>query len=828
MLAKTLLTPRARLFWLFFIAFAPLAYLAGSLLVARYDPIAQADFQYDRPQLVSIASGIATEHGLDVRDWTSFLKTGWDNSLLLYYRVRADSDRESLRRVAPPTWVQVQLRSPDGKEGFEVTLTPEGALTGFRHRLPTPTGTPLDAIPEAEARAMATTAFGKWPIPPSASATGPELREDRSQDRVTRRYTWKVKFESRPELNVSYIASVVGKHLVSENFSGTLDDAFLKEYKLLKGFSLNISGRRISGVTLINLIVYYLAVAVVFIFGLYRFVQRARQRELSYQRIAVLTFVIAALFLSIILITDVATFDPASQGTPLWPIYIFGTLSYVFMGLFVAVAYGSGEGDLREAYPGKLTSLDALLTGRVFSRNVARSVVVGTAFGGWALLLANVVPFLWRNQPFAGARIENLDFIVGRIPWLSPSVVWPLDVVFTAVTGLLLPLPFLHRRFRSPMVVLGLLAIYAWVAGTGSASTFTPWAGAALIGVVKAATLLVPFFKFDLLSSLVGLASTTYMTASVHFVAQPSSSLQRSGVIALGIGVTFLLVEIYFSYRGRLMVEEEVGPQYAKFLAERLSLQAEVSAAREAQIRLLPQTLPQTDTFSIAAECRPAHEVGGDFYEVFQLDEDRIGIFMAEGGGRGLASALAIAFAKGFLMPKIAGTARGDDSPMEIVRSLQSRLQQTLASDEGMGFVYAVLDSADKTLRYARTGSYPRLVIGTPGDAALSTPQETETRFQVGGGETGKVSSSFSVLSGMSELVGGDCLLVFTDGIVAATADDSGPVEQSLWRSISREGTDSPAKLRKALQGAIDASSKRAQRAGITDDLTALVVRFTS
>jgi sigma-B regulation protein RsbU (phosphoserine phosphatase) len=52
---------------------------------------------------------------------------------------------------------------------------------------------------------------------------------------------------------------------------------------------------------------------------------------------------------------------------------------------------------------------------------------------------------------------------------------------------------------------------------------------------------------------------------------------------------------------------------YAKHLAERVSMQAEVSAAREAQKRLMPERLPSLRNFSIAARCHPAHEVGGDF-----------------------------------------------------------------------------------------------------------------------------------------------------------------------------------------------------------------------
>lgn len=764
---------------------------------------------------------------MDVHGWSSYLRAGFDNSLILYYRLRPGSGDEQLRRIATQTWVQVLFRSPDGRETFEVSVTPDGFPTGFRRRNP-PTGDVADSG-EPAARVLATAALSKWALPAGSRLSEPEVTEDRGQDAITRRYVWKVQLEARPEVDLSYTAEVSRNKLSAERFNTTLSEDFLRAHKLEGGIALRVNGRRVSGLTLVTLIIYYLAIAIVFILGLYRFVQRARQRELSYQRIAVLTFVIATLFLSVILLTDVASFANASQSAPIWPVFVFGTLSYIFMGLIVAAAYGSGEGDIREAYPGKLTSLDALLTGRVFSRNVARSVVMGAAFGGWGLLLANLVPFFWRNSLAAGTQIELLDFIVSRVPWLSPLVIWPFDVVFTSVIGLLLPLPFLRRRLKNPRTVLLLLTIYAWVAGTGAASSFTPWTGAALIGVVKAAILLVPFFRFDLLTALVALAAPTFVSSSIHLVAQPSASLSRAGLISLGIGLTFLAIEFFFSYRGRLLREEEIGPQYARFLAERLSMQAEVSAAREAQIRLLPQTLPQSRQFMIAAECRPAHEVGGDFYEVFQLDDDRLGIFMAEGGGKGLASALSIAFAKGFLLPKITGPARGDDSPVEIVRSLQSRIKQTLDSDANMGIVYAVIDSSDMTVRYARTGAYPRMLVGrTDANASASEalePQEMETKFKVPAGSREQSPETFSVISGITDVKRGDYIVFFTDGLATALSESGTSPSQSVWRSISNEEMDSYEKLQKSVQTTIESTSKRAQKAGLADDLTTLVVR---
>jgi hypothetical protein len=76
------------------------------------------------------------------------------------------------------------------------------------------------------------------------------------------------------------------------------------------------------------------------------------------------------------------------------------TMSYVLIGLFMGLAYGSGEGDIRESYPGKLTSLDALITGKLFSRNVSRSYLIGLAMGGWLSFLGN-----WSSFPGRASRV---------------------------------------------------------------------------------------------------------------------------------------------------------------------------------------------------------------------------------------------------------------------------------------------------------------------------------------------------------------------------------------------------------------------------------------
>jgi hypothetical protein len=61
-----------------------------------------------------------------------------------------------------------------------------------------------------------------------------------------------------------------------------------------------------------------------------------------------------------------------------------------------------------------------------------------------------------------------------------------------------------------------------------------------------------------------------------------------------------LAIEAFLSFRGISYQEGEVRPLYAQNLAERLSMQAEIGAAREVQVRLMPESLPKVAGLTLA------------------------------------------------------------------------------------------------------------------------------------------------------------------------------------------------------------------------------------
>jgi hypothetical protein len=305
---------------------------------------------------------------------------------------------------------------------------------------------------------------------------------------------------------------------------------------------------------------------------------------------------------------------------------------------------------------------------------------------------------------------------------------------------------------------------------------------------VLTATLLGAFFGMDLLAVIFGLGAFEVATSMARLMALSPSWLQLGAAVG-AIGLCFLVVEAWAALRGREYREEEVRPVYAGHMAERQLMQAELAAAREAQLHLLPKSVPEIRGLFITAACVPARIVGGDFYDFYPLGDNRLGIFIAEGGNRGIGAALSIALAKGFLMH----TVRRNLTPREVIQRLESTLGPLL---EGAGagaathVAYAVIDTAAGIIRYARTGDYPRVVVGS----TLSSEQ----KFEIPGSGT-------TLYEGHANLRTGDTVLLFTDGI-ARRVRTTGPT---------------------AADGILKALAKKRREHELEDDLTAVVVRIT-
>ncbi len=135
---------------------------------------------------------------------------------------------------------------------------------------------------------------------------------------------------------------------------------------------------------------------------------------------------------------------------------------------------------------------------------------------------------------------------------------------------------------------------------------------------------------------------------------------------------------------------------------ERQRLENEVEIAREVQQRLFPAKIPSAPGVELAAICRPARVVSGDYYDFIALDKTRVGIALADISGKGIFAALLMASLQAAL--RSTASFEGCAGTAEIVSRLNNHLFRNTTDDRYATLFYAVYDSEAKTLTYTNAG----------------------------------------------------------------------------------------------------------------------------
>jgi phosphoserine phosphatase RsbU/P len=137
-----------------------------------------------------------------------------------------------------------------------------------------------------------------------------------------------------------------------------------------------------------------------------------------------------------------------------------------------------------------------------------------------------------------------------------------------------------------------------------------------------------------------------------------------------------------------------------KQIIEKERLERELQVAAEIQTSILPQELPQHAGYDFGAVMVPARAVGGDFYDVFLLDGDRIGVVIGDVADKGVPSAIFMARTHALIMSEAAH----GGTPGEILRRTNRHLIQLAQSDLFVTVLFGVLDCATGKYDFARAG----------------------------------------------------------------------------------------------------------------------------
>ena len=234
----------------------------------------------------------------------------------------------------------------------------------------------------------------------------------------------------------------------------------------------------------------------------------------------------------------------------------------------------------------------------------------------------------------------------------------------------------------------------------------------------------------------------------------------------------------------------------------------ELRRAREIQQMLLPGTLPQPAGVQIAGAWQPAREVSGDYFDVIQLDKDRVGICIGDVAGKGITAALLMAN----LQASCRAFATADASPQLVCTRLNKFICANIASGKFVTFFYAVLDASSRTLSYENAGHSPGYLLHSDGT--------TET-LQGGGAVLG-VLPDWSYQSYATQLQSGDKLLLSTDGITEAANGLFEEFGDERLLQAARACDGSAAEIQRVVMQQVSAFCE----GNFHDDATLLVLRI--
>ncbi len=246
--------------------------------------------------------------------------------------------------------------------------------------------------------------------------------------------------------------------------------------------------------------------------------------------------------------------------------------------------------------------------------------------------------------------------------------------------------------------------------------------------------------------------------------------------------------------------------------AQRVRMNREIEIAREVQQRLFPQSLPEIKNVSLAGMCRPALEVGGDYYDLVELEDGHLGFAIGDVSGKGISAALIMASLRASLRGLIL------DDPGDLARMMQkvNRLvYEASSSSRYATFFFAIFKPDSRELRYVNAGHNPPILVReTSGEVV---------RLEACGPVVGMLPS-VDYDAKCLELAPGDLLIAYTDGISEAmTAEDEEWGEERMLAAARRQHAASAAEVLGEIFRAADAFTTGAEQ---HDDMTLLIMKL--
>jgi len=343
--------------------------------------------------------------------------------------------------------------------------------------------------------------------------------------------------------------------------------------------------------------------------------------------------------------------------------------------------------------------------------------------------------------------------------------------------------------------------------------------GEGMIGRVWQSGQPVCLSEFSEAPELANLRKSAFGTASV-MAASLSYGKQDLGVLALANGP----MGAPFS-QGDFVVFKSIAEQSAFALYnaiiysmanEKKRLDHDLEIARDIQRILLPAEAPAINGFEISGINVPARQVSGDYFDYIHVDDERLGVAIADVSGKGVPASLIMAICRSVLRSEAAR----NPSPANVLQKVNRQLYPDIKEDMFISMAYLILDHGHNGVTLARAGHDAPLLYKRQSQSVTPIKPPGMVVGIDSGNVFDRITGDFAV-----PLERDDCLVLYTDGVTEAldTEGNEFGLERTI-QSVRASATDgAQAIIRQVIDDVRNFTGSHPQ----SDDITLIAIRKT-
>lgn len=247
---------------------------------------------------------------------------------------------------------------------------------------------------------------------------------------------------------------------------------------------------------------------------------------------------------------------------------------------------------------------------------------------------------------------------------------------------------------------------------------------------------------------------------------------------------------------------------------EKKRMDHDLHIARDIQRILLPSSAPSIAGYEISGLNIPARQVSGDYFDYIEIDEEHLGVAIADVSGKGVPASLIMAMCRSVLRSQAAG----NHSASAVLHKVNRQLFPDIKEDMFISMAYFILSHTSPEITMSRAGHDAPLLYSARDQSIRKLNPPGMALGIDSGGVFDRITGDFKV-----SLEPNDCLILYTDGVTEAL--DSQGDEYGMEKMIQAIQASAPegasAILRKLTEDVREFAGNQPQ----SDDITLIAIR---